>query len=283
MTRSQNPSGRRDAGRAQESGFTLLELLVALTLTATAFAVIWGVFASTLDAWRRGSDTLDRLHRGDFVFDRLEATLRSAAWYPSRPERYGFRMETAGDDLEAEDVFSWVTVSDAFEPRRTVRSQGMRRVTVLMEEGEDGKRVLAVRAQHVLSDPEGLNEPEADLLAAIPEIQGIRCEVYDKEDKEWQGEWSETNSLPERVRVTLTLEPIDKKSRPVVLQRIIPLPTARAAGISTPGGRAGAAESSPGVQTPPRPGEDRPPSEPSRRPATPPGPVPKAGPSGGRV
>ncbi|MDZ4198374.1 MAG: prepilin-type N-terminal cleavage/methylation domain-containing protein, partial [Kiritimatiellia bacterium] len=89
-------------------GFTLLELLVSLVLMVTAFTLIWGVFSSTLSAWRRGSETVDRLHRGDFVFDRLESSLRSAAWFSSQPARYGFQYESAGGESSPEDVFSWV-------------------------------------------------------------------------------------------------------------------------------------------------------------------------------
>jgi prepilin-type N-terminal cleavage/methylation domain-containing protein len=277
-----NPKPRADrpaVGRRGAGGFTLLELLVALALAVTAFSIVWGVFATTIDAWRRGGDLLDRLHRGEFVFDRLEATLRSAAWYSSSPERYGFRLESSGGEEDAEDTFSWVTVSDAFEPRASARSQGMRRVIVRMAEDKDGKPALAVVAQHVLADPDAMKEPEEEPLAVIPEILGVRCEVYEEEDKEWTREWTETNSLPERVQVTLTLEPVRKGDKPVLLQRIIPLPTARASTLPLPGGRAGAPSPQPGA---PPPGLNqqgqRPAPGPAGTPAPPPMPRPRGGP-----
>lgn len=268
----------RGKDRSGTGGFTLLELLVALALAVTAFAIVWGVFASTIDAWRRGSDLLDRLHRGEFIFDRLEATLRSAAWYSSSPERYGFRLETSGGEEDAEDTFSWVTVSDAFEPRASAQSQGMRRVIVRMAEDEEGKPALAVVAQHVLADPDAMKEPEEEPLAVIPEIRNVRCEVYKKEDKEWKREWTETNSLPERVQVTLTLEPIRENDDPVILQRIIPLPAAMASKLSLPGGQAAAPGPQPGA---PAPGPNRPGQTPSPNPVGPPTPRPMPGPRGG--
>jgi len=271
-----------------ETGFTLLEVLVALTLMTTAFALIWGVFSSMLGAWRRGGEVLDRLHRGDFVFDRLEASLRSAAWYPSQPARYGFRLETAGGETDAEDVFSWVTVSDAFQPRGKTHSEGMRRLTLRMEDGPKGDRVLAVRAQHVLADPEKLGDEDEDLLTAIPEVRGVRCEIYYKEDKEWRGEWTDTNALPERVRVTLSLEPLKEEKKPVVLQRIILLATARAAKATALKGHTGREEAPPdGTLTPgpggnPGGGRRSPRSGRLRGELTPPGPSPRGGSSQGR-
>jgi len=229
---------RRPDPKSARAGFTLLELLIAVTLLATAFAIIWGSFSITLDAWRRGGELTDRLHRGDFVFDRIELALRSTAWFPSKPDRYGFRLDASGED---EARFSWVTTSGAFRGFEQGGLEGMHRLQLGMEDDESGRRILAVRSFHPLADVDASDE-EGTLLIGIPDVQGIRCEVYNKDDEEWVAEWENTNAVPDRIRVTVILEPLDGETEPVELQRAIQIPAALAAQAQAPNTRAAQAK-----------------------------------------
>ena len=81
----------RSASRAR--GFTLLELLIALSIMTAAMAIVVSTFVVTLRARQRGSDLLEELHHGDFVMEQLVSSLRSIAFFHNKPERYGFWLE----------------------------------------------------------------------------------------------------------------------------------------------------------------------------------------------
>lgn len=52
-------------------GFTFIELLVALAILVSAFALVFTIFTTTLRAWNQGTEALTRLHHGDFVMEQL--------------------------------------------------------------------------------------------------------------------------------------------------------------------------------------------------------------------
>ena len=74
--------------RAEQRGFTLLEVLCAVAILAMAMSVILGTFTVCIRAWERGEEALEDLHHGDYVMEQLVSSLRSAAWFGTSPGKY---------------------------------------------------------------------------------------------------------------------------------------------------------------------------------------------------
>ncbi|MFH0954392.1 MAG: prepilin-type N-terminal cleavage/methylation domain-containing protein [Verrucomicrobiota bacterium] len=208
----------------QSAGFTLLELLVALTILVTAFAIIWGTFSATITAWRRGGELQDELKHGDFVMEQLVSALRSAAFFHTAPSKYGFRLKSSSGGYP-EDRLSWVTASTAFMPPDDPLANSLHRLVVDIEENEDGDSAVAIRALPHLADME---EDDVDPWFVSTEVKGISCRVYDLETESWEGEWEDTNSVPSLLEITLYMDPLEQYGEPVKIERLVEIPIAPA-------------------------------------------------------
>ena len=239
------PSIPRPAPRPprRAAAFTLIELLLALAIFAIVMSMAGGSFWSIMKAWNRGNSLLDQLHHGEFAMDQLVSALRSAAWFPSKPESYGFWLDdSGGTGPHAENVISWVTGGSAFLPPESEDRDGLHRLSVTVE-GSGPKRALRVSAwPHIVEDPRDASPEEYDVAAGV---SGLSCEWYDFEDESWSQDWEETNSLPKLVRLTLTMQPQGEQRDPYVLQRLVTLevapelPGREKRANSRPGGRHG--------------------------------------------
>jgi prepilin-type N-terminal cleavage/methylation domain-containing protein len=220
-------TGDSESGaRHRPSGFTLLELLVALAILVFAVAIIWETFSGAVQAWRRGGQLLDELRHGDFVMEQLVSALRSAAFFKTSPGRYGFRLETENAGRYPGDKFSWVTTSSAFLPPDSALSKGTHRILISIEDNDDGDPAVCVRAcDPLLEDEETV---KLDRWIVSTEVQGIQCRVYNVEEKSWENSWTgeQTNSLPSLVEITLYMDPIEKTGEPLTLKRVVEIPLA---------------------------------------------------------
>ncbi len=207
--------------RSPVFGFTLLEILVAVTLLATAFTIIMATFSTTLDGWRRSGEFLDRITHGDFVIDQMVSSLRSTAYFKNRSDKYGFWLDSKGGGDAPRDEISWVTSGAAFMLPDDPLSRGVYRIQLSVE--DEG---LAVRsAQHMKDE---LDMDDVDPWFVSPRVKGLDCEIYNFEEEDWDEEWEDTNAIPSLVRITLYLEPMERSDPPVKLQRIVEIPLAPA-------------------------------------------------------
>ena len=217
---------RKPAGTIRRAGFTLLEILVAVVLLATAFTIIWSTFAATLDGWRRSREFIDRISHGDFVIDQMVAALRSTAYFKNRPDKFGFWLEDRGGGDSPRDTISWVTSGSAFMRPDDPLANGLHRIMLAVEEpaGTDG--ALGVRAfQHLLEE---IEPDDVEPWFVSSRVRGLDCQVYNFEEEDWDDEWEDTNAVPSLVKITLFMEPMERGEPPIKLQRVVEIPVAPA-------------------------------------------------------
>ncbi len=206
--------------------FSLVEMLVALAILVAAFAIIWGSFTAVLGAWRRGTALLESLHHGDYVMEQLASSLRSAAYFPSAPSRYGFRLEHREGGAQARDMISWVASGTAFIPPGSPLENSLYRLEVTVEETPDGEPGVSVRAYPYLSEKGG---EDVEPWFVTTRVRGLRCRVYNEEKEEWEEDWEDTNSVPAQVEITLYLDQEDPPGESLTLLRLVEMPVAEAA------------------------------------------------------
>jgi prepilin-type N-terminal cleavage/methylation domain-containing protein len=207
-------------------GFTLLELLVALVLLVTAMTIAVGSFSTMLRAWEQGTQAIDELHHGDFVMEQLVSGLRSAAFFKSTPDKYGFWLEDRESGPYPNDVISWVASGTAFIPRDSYLTKGMHRLEVTIEDNEDGDPAFAARAFPHLLDHDEMDDVEPWYISSV--VKGIDCKTYNIEDEDWEDEWEDTNAIPSIIQVTLYMDPLEEYGDPVEITRMIRIPVAPA-------------------------------------------------------
>ncbi len=213
-------TGRKQTSARQRArgGFTLVELLVALAVMVVAFAVVWNTFSAVLKAWRRGGQVVDEIRHGDFVIDQLVAALRSTAYFPLKPERYGFWLDDQGD----EDSISWVTSGTAFMPPDSPLAQGVHRLMVSIESNDDGEDAFTVRAFPHLA--EEIDKKDVPAWAISSKVKGLNVRVWNAQDEAWDDDWEDTNKIPGLIEVTLTMESPGKYDPPVKIARLVQIP-----------------------------------------------------------
>lgn len=209
------------------SGFTLLEVLVALTILVSVMAIVGAAMVTTIDGWDRGQRALEGLRRGEHVMDQLANALRSTAGGGASTKQgiYSFQISNTDDNPPA-GTMSWVTGSAAFLPPGSPLVYGLHRIALSIEQTDDGRPALAVRAwPYLVTDPDLLDTIEPGFLA--PGVSGLSCRVFDYQVQDWQTEWTSSNALPALVEITLYVNNDANDTttaEPQVLQRLIEMP-----------------------------------------------------------
>lgn len=237
---------RREAGK----GFTLIELMLSITLMAAIAAVTYFTFDAGTRAWRGGLEVADSLHHADFVIEQLVMGLRSAC-YPdaARPSgSYGLVLVNNGDDEHARDTLSWVKLGTALVGADSPIAGTPHRVEVSVldpDASDDPAQAaggLAVSAWRIVALPEDFDPTTAvKPLLLTPRVVGFNCRVLDPannlqegdapssdDELEWLDEWEGdfTNRLPYAVELSLYLEPAREQDPPMEVKRIVEIPLA---------------------------------------------------------
>jgi prepilin-type N-terminal cleavage/methylation domain-containing protein len=215
----------RPAAHRAQAGFTLIEVLVALTILVTALTIVYSTVTTTLKGWKAGTDAMTELHHSDFVMDQIVAALRSTAFFDSAPHLYGFRLEANTGGKFPADRMSWVTTSSAFLPVDSPWADGLHRVVVGVERTSEGSYGVAVRAMpHLSEEPDDSEDP----WFVTTRVQGLRCRIYDEETTSWMDEWEDTNAVPSLVEITLYMDAPEPYDPPIRMVRAIEIPVAPA-------------------------------------------------------
>ena len=217
------------------AGFTLLEVLVAIFLTATALAITFSLFHTISKAWQRGIEAADTLNHGEFVMEQLVQGLRSA-FFPSSAGsgsggQYGFRLEDKGTGTYAKDVFSWVKTGLLVLNMDDPLSEGLHRLQVSVESDEDGNNCVAVRAWRPFVNNDDLETSLLPPFFITDKVVGMNCRVSTNRTDDgwqWQETWEDdaTNHLPDTIELTLYMKPLEKNGEPVELKRFVEIPLA---------------------------------------------------------
>jgi len=175
---------RARAARSGASGFTLIEVMLALAILTFMMTIMWGSFTRTAADKRSIEAAQERLHtvRGDV--DELQFST------------FAHQRLRAG---AAEGDTSLITYYGARDPDD-------RRILNLMR--RETRRLQA-------DDPSAITS-EAYVLC--PDVSRVKFAFYDHKKQEWESDWSTLNAsgnqyLPTHVRITLTV--LDERGQEV--------------------------------------------------------------------
>lgn len=215
--------------REHSHGFTLLEILLAVTIMAIVTTVTFMTFSAATTAWQRGTALVDSLHHGDYVIQQLVMGVRSA-YYPETggDSKYGFLHEDNGEGPTAEDRISWVKLGGAMIGRDSVIAETPHRVEFFLADDEDGDRAAAVKAWRIQGQLEDFDpEDDVDPVFLSKRIVGFNCrmawELDDDGEIDWLDEWEETNKIPTVVEISLYVTPPTEDEEPIEVKRVIGL------------------------------------------------------------
>jgi prepilin-type N-terminal cleavage/methylation domain-containing protein len=170
-------------------GFTLIELIVALTVMMMVMTVAFAAFRTGLNAWERGTKAAERLERRSVV----ERLIRRQLPLAMR----GNIFQGKRDRLEFVADYSLVDGSGDF-----------RKIEYAVEQG---RFLYAEDPLHEFVEGEPAERRFAALTAVtaptvLAELKGISFEFLGADDKQmpaWVEEWDSADGVPPAVRVRL--------------------------------------------------------------------------------
>jgi len=216
-------SVRKNHRIRRESGFTLLELLIAITLLAMLAVGIWAVLSISIRSWIRGTDVIDINQRHRSTFDMVRKQI--ASMYPL--------YTTSGKEANSIPslIFSGTENSIRFISLNSLQlfdNSGLMLVSYEMDRDTEGSAFLAekeMRYTGQVPDESALSNSKS--ISVFDGLLNCNFEYYDPGDADnpaqWVVEWdgSTLNRLPAAIRMTMIAQ--DSQGGTLNRQIIIPL------------------------------------------------------------
>ena len=197
----------------RSAGFTLIEVLIAVSLTAIVLSSIYGVFTAVFTARERVLAESETAQIGRVLFERFGRELRGA-WIPASGSK--FFLATTDRDGRPELRFATASTTLAATGRGGIAA--LRYGLQGMPEGPTD-RLYLIRSEEPYHLRDRLDSGSYPLSG---NIKSVLWRFYGVNG--WVESWSaaESNSLPLLVEMTVTL--IDQENKETVLRGIIDLP-----------------------------------------------------------
>ena len=197
------------------SGFTLLELIISLTILGVVLLIIFGALRIGTRAWEKGEKDIAVYQRQRAVLGLLSQQIASACVYEIKlgDDAFYFR----GSEKKMEFVSRTPIVPGA--------QTGVVFVTYEIENvAKEGKKQLNLFEKDAgfMKDDDIESQRNEEIFSLISGIENLQFEYLksDKDDVVWQNVWdpSETKGMPLAVRIVLKQ---DEETAPINL--IIPV------------------------------------------------------------
>jgi prepilin-type N-terminal cleavage/methylation domain-containing protein len=245
-------SGRQTPGAARsfkttrlpaaELAFTLIEVMIAMTIFAMVMIAIYSSWISILRGSKVGLDAAAEAQRTRVAIRAIREALTSGQLYMENLRYYWFMADTSGD-FAALSLVSRLPAS--FPGSGLFGNQIVRRVSFTVEPGPNGQHQLVLRQTPLLEPPDTAQTPYTTVLA--PNVNLFSLEFFNVNTLEWDPEWPWTNQLPRMVRISLSIGPPNHRVTPadtavqtalvssMAIPRVLQVPPIRRAFGATPG------------------------------------------------
>jgi prepilin-type N-terminal cleavage/methylation domain-containing protein len=224
--------------RRSETGFTLVEIMLALFIFAGVVAAIYSSWSAILRSSKVGLTVAAEAQRKRMAVLALEEALNSVQMFGQNVRYYSFEVETSRDEAYLSLV---ARLPRSFPRGGQYGDHVVRRLTFRLRPDAAGQPELVLWQQPLLfdPDPDQLENP----LVLARDVRLFTLEFWGPRSKDWETEWPSTNQLPRLVRFTLGFGDPGRRQLAAedVVTRVVVLPSAGVpAAMQTPaGGRGG--------------------------------------------
>lgn len=209
--------------RSRQHAFTILELMLALSIFAMVLVTIYSVWTGILRASSAARAAADSAQRARIAMQTIADTLATAQMFsanmpPNSPDDYySFLADSSGEFASLSFV---AHVPPSVPGYGHFANDIVRRVTFTCEQDKGGSLNLVMRQAPMLAAMEEGVEPYSLVLAK--DVQTFMCMFWglpaDKREPEWVDEWGMapstrnlSNSLPKLVRIVIGVGKTGKK------------------------------------------------------------------------
>lgn len=224
------PAGNSSRIRSQD-GFTLLEIIIAVTLVAMIAVAIWGVMSISIRAWSRGTQLIDANQRHRSILSMVRKQLASACG-ALRPvgQMGGFSPSVIFSGTESRLLFV------SLNSLQFLDSPGLTMVSYEIDQDANGNYSLVEKeARYLGTGPdEGFADPGSKTVPIFENLTGCLFEYRDPGDSDnppqWVREWDGQKALKLPLAVSLTMSSRDASGNNLSRHMVVPL---KAEGVTT--------------------------------------------------
>ena len=204
--------GRADA-RQSEKGFTLLEMIIAVTLVAMMAVGLWGIFRLSVTAWKRGADAIDVSQRNRSLLDLVQKQMKSiyGIFTPVDPQNPQQPYPIFAGSENSIQFVSLCSLRFNENPGLTMVSYG------LSQDRQGGYALVEKETRYLGTDMvEGVFDRKDEAAVTIfDNLTSFSFEYYDPGTRElppqWVREWNSRDLLRIPVAISMTMIARDPK------------------------------------------------------------------------
>jgi general secretion pathway protein J len=187
------------------TGFTLIEVIVTLTVLGFILLIIFGAFRLGLSAWERGESTKEEYQKVRIVSQLISQQIKSIVPYKIKTQK------AEGDYLAFEGKAHSLKFVSAL-PLKAKQPEGFVYAIYEFREGGRERGRLVLYEQRALNKDFFEEETKEELGVSLLEgVSNVRFEYYQEEDpgenriEGWVEEWSakEEKKLPKAFKMTI--------------------------------------------------------------------------------
>ncbi|MCH2603488.1 MAG: type II secretion system GspH family protein, partial [Pedosphaera sp.] len=193
--------------KKKQSAFTLVETIVSIAILSIVLTMVYGVFFSVARSTVAGAEASVEVQRQRIALKTIEDSLSGLVYYEQSKEQYSFLADTTIFEYPSISFVS--RVPPGFLGNKEFGSQRLRRITFQVEDDEYLGRSL-VMYQEALMQPintQDIQEPKRWVLG--PNLDTFFFVFWSTINNEWVSEWTETNSVPSRLKFELAFKRAD--------------------------------------------------------------------------
>ncbi len=199
--RKENPGSRTE-------GFTLIEMMVSVTLIAMIALCVWGALRITIASWKRGTSSIDANQQRRSIYDLMEKQIASMSpLLPPLDPTTGIGQYPifVGSDT-AMQFLSPCAFRFKDSPGMTFAEYD------IVADQEGGYSVTEKETPYLGGDPtqaEGTVEPDESAITIFDHLTSASFEYFDPgtqdTEPQWVTEWNGLDymSLPAAIKITL--------------------------------------------------------------------------------
>ena len=187
----------------RRAGFTMIELLIAMALTAVVMAAVGGILVSTLEADQRVADTLSTEKQGYGTLSLIRRDLEACYSYAlGVPAFEGDRGGVSADTIK------FVTAVEG-DPDQTGRRPKLQKIAYKVQQDQSGSQTVSLlRAADpytkTTDDPLGAST----FSLVVSGLKTVKFSFLDPNDHQWKDdEWKQNDRVPLAVKVTIEIVP----------------------------------------------------------------------------
>lgn len=188
------------------SGFTLVEILLALGIFAILVAALYSTWLLVIRATIVGKKAAAQLQRERVAMRAIEDSLTCIQSHQASINYYLFYIQNGDQPLlsftaRLPDSFPRTSEFVGLTPEGVPMDYHLRRLIFSLQSEQNGEKDLVLRQYPFLMDPPAteINMP----LVLAKDVSDFLVECWNTNTAEWDTEWDATNMLPPLVRVTV--------------------------------------------------------------------------------